>query len=199
VPRAPGVSSDSEVGISQGIITGSEMTGTYIRNATAISSGVRVGARSGARQMLAHARDERGQALLEFALILPLLLTLLLGIVMFGIVFNQYLTLTNATATGAQLLSISRGQTTDPCQTTSQAVYAAAPTLTQANLKFTIVLNGTTVANNVATPSCSTGGQYLVASRSAQVTVTYPCTLKFFGFNPPSNCILTAQTTEIVQ
>jgi Flp pilus assembly protein TadG len=149
--------------------------------------------------MLAHARDERGQALLEFALVLPLLLALLLGIVMFGIVFNQYLTLTNATTIGAQLLSVSRGQTTDPCQTTSQAVYAAAPSLNQADLKFTIVLNGTSVANNVAVPSCGAGGQYLVASTNAQVTVTYPCNLKFFGFNPPSSCILTAQTTEIVQ
>ena len=175
------------------------MADRHTKSEKAASFGLLVEGQSGGRRILARARNEQGQALLEFALIFPLLLTLLLGIVMFGIVFNQYLTLTNATAMGAQLLSASRGQTTDPCQTTSQAVYAAAPSLTQANLKFTIVLNGTTVANNVATPSCGTGAQYLAASTSAQVTVTYPCNLKFFGFNPPSNCLLTAQTTEIVQ
>jgi Flp pilus assembly protein TadG len=170
----------------------------------AASPGVRVEARSSGKQALARARDEQGQTLLEFALVLPALLTLLLGVIVFGLAFNNYLTLTNATTIGAQLLSISRGQTTDPCQTTSQAVYAAAPNLTQANLKFTIVLNGTSVANNVATPSCpanGTGGTglQLAAGQSAAVKVTYPCNLNFFLFNPAPGCTLTAQTTEAVQ
>jgi len=171
----------------------------HIGSQTAASPGVRVEARSSGKQALACARDEQGQALLEFAFVLPVLLTLLLGVIVFGLALHNYLTLTNATNLGAQLLSMSRGQTLDPCQTTSQAVYAAAPNLIPANLKFTIVLNGTSVTTNQATPSCSGGQQYLAASQNAQVTVTYPCNLNFFIFNPAPGCTLTAQTTEIVQ
>lgn len=169
----------------------------HIGSQTGASPGVRVEARSSGKQ--ARARDEQGQALLEFAFVLPVLLTLLLGVIVFGLALQNYLSLTNATNLSAQLLSMSRGQTLDPCQTTSQAVYAAAPNLIQANLKFTIVLNGTTVTNNQKAPSCSGGQQYLVASQNAQVTVTYPCNLNFFLFNPAPGCTLTAQTTEIVQ
>lgn len=173
---------------------------THIGGQTGASPGVRVEARSSGKQVRARARDEQGQALLEFAFVLPVLLTLLLGVIVFGLALHNYLTLTNATNLGAQLLSMSRGQTLDPCQTTSQAVYAAAPNLIPANLKFTIVLNGTSVATNQPSPvTCSGGQQYLVASQNAQVTVTYPCNLNFFIFNPAPGCTLTAQTTEIVQ
>jgi len=170
------------------------MMDMHIGSPTAASPGVRVEARSRGKQ--ARARDEQGQTLVEFALVLPLLLTLLLGIIYFGIALNNYITLTNATNVGAQLLSFSRGQTTDPCLTTKQAVIAAAPSLAQANLKFTIALNGTNVATNTATPSCPTAS--LVATQSAAVTVTYPCNLTFFTFNP-GTCTLTAQTTEAIQ
>ncbi len=139
--------------------------------------------------------DARGQAIVEFAFVVPLLLTLLIGSVEFGVAFNKDLQLTYATNTAAQLLSISRGQTTDPCQTTSQAVYSAAPYLTQSNLNFTIVLGG----HSFTAPSCSGGQQYLVESQSAQVKVTYPCNLQLFGINPAPNCALSAQTTVLIQ
>lgn len=175
------------------------MMDMHIRSQAAASPGVRVEARSSGKRVRARARDEQGQALLEFAFVLPVLLTLLLGMIVFGLTLHNYMVLTNATNLGAQLVSMSRGQTTDPCQTTVQAVYAAAPSLVQANLKFNIVLNGTLVANNAAAPSCSGGQQYLVESQTAQVMVTYPCDLRFFIFNPAPNCTLTAQTTEIIQ
>ena len=136
-----------------------------------------------------------GQSMVEFALTLPLLLTLLTASVALGIAFNNDLQLTFATDTAAQLLSISRGQTTDPCQTTSQAVYSATPSLNQSNLGFTIVLDG----HSFTTPSCSGGQQYLVQYQSAQVTVTYPCNLQIFGFNPAPSCTLKAQTTVLIQ
>ena len=40
--------------------------------------------------------NERGQTMTEFALILPILVVLLFGIVQFGIIFNNYVTLTDA-------------------------------------------------------------------------------------------------------
>jgi Flp pilus assembly protein TadG len=142
---------------------------------------------------------ERGQSTVEFAIVAPLLLTLLVAVVVFGIAYNNYLSLTFATDAGSQLLSISRGQTTDPCQTASQAVFSAAPQLAQSNLKFSIVLGTNTVASNSANPSCSGSQQYLVQAANAQVTVTYPCNLNILGFNPVPNCALTAQTTMLIQ
>jgi Flp pilus assembly protein TadG len=51
---------------------------------------------------------EDGQAVVEFALVLPLLCGLLLGIVQFGIIFNTYETITDAGRVGARKAAISR-------------------------------------------------------------------------------------------
>lgn len=48
-------------------------------------------------------RRRRGQALVEFALVLPLLLALLVGIVDVSFVYNHQLLLTNAAREGARL------------------------------------------------------------------------------------------------
>jgi Flp pilus assembly protein TadG len=151
--------------------------------------------RSSWKRAFLRARSEEGQALLEFAYVVPVMLTLVMGIVVFGSALNNYLVLTDATAVGARVLSISRGQTTDPCAATVTAVDGAAPNLKAANFKFSFVLNGTAYSG----ATCSGAQTNLVEAQNAQVTVTYPCNLKFFGFNPVPTCTLTAQTTERVQ
>jgi Flp pilus assembly protein TadG len=181
------------------------------RNAASPGGGVKTGSR-GARP-----RNQGGQTLLEFALMLPALLLLVMGMITFGFALNNYLILTNATSVSAQQLSFGRGQTTNPCSTAVNAFYAAAPTLVQANLKFTIVLDatpssggvtgGTTVMSNASgvpagctSTSTSTGDAgLLLQSSAAQVTVTYPCNLTVMGHNFAPNCLLTAQSAELVQ
>ena len=51
-------------------------------------------------------KSSRGQAMVEMALILPVLLMLILSIVEFGLVFNHYLTLQNASREAARSASI---------------------------------------------------------------------------------------------
>jgi Flp pilus assembly protein TadG len=51
----------------------------------------------------ARARSEDGGALVEFALVVPMLLLLVFGIVDFGRAFQSSITLTNATREGARL------------------------------------------------------------------------------------------------
>ena len=58
-------------------------------------------ARRGAR----HVRDEQGVALIEFALVLPLTLLILFGLIDFGFIFNGYNTLRNGVQAGARLAS----------------------------------------------------------------------------------------------
>ena len=51
-------------------------------------------------------RSERGAELVEFALVLPLLLVLIGGIVDFGFLFQRYEVVTNAAREGARLASL---------------------------------------------------------------------------------------------
>ena len=53
-------------------------------------------------------KREDGQTLVEFALVLPLIAILLFGVIQFGIVFNNYLTLTDAVRAGARKAAVSR-------------------------------------------------------------------------------------------
>ena len=55
-----------------------------------------------------HVRQERGQSVAEFALVLPLMMLILLGIVQFGMVFKQYITLTDAVREGSRKAAVSR-------------------------------------------------------------------------------------------
>jgi Flp pilus assembly protein TadG len=49
-----------------------------------------------------HRPNERGQSLVEFALVLMPLFVILLAIIQFGFIFNAYVTITNATREGAR-------------------------------------------------------------------------------------------------
>jgi Flp pilus assembly protein TadG len=55
-------------------------------------------------------RGESGQALAEFALVLPALMAILIGIIQFGAVFKDYLTLTDAVREGARKAAVSRNR-----------------------------------------------------------------------------------------
>jgi len=58
------------------------------------------------KSMTARLRSERGAELIEFALIFPLLLLVVLGIIDFGFLFQRYEVLTNATREGARMASL---------------------------------------------------------------------------------------------
>jgi len=48
-------------------------------------------------------RNEKGQSLVEFAILLPLLLLLMMGILEFSLMLNSYLTINNSAREGARL------------------------------------------------------------------------------------------------
>jgi Flp pilus assembly protein TadG len=86
---------------------------------------------------LPHLRSERGQALVEFAFVLPLLAGLLLGIVQVGMVLNNYITLTDAARVGARkAIAVRLGGVTAADAT--QTVRDSAGALNQANLTVTV-------------------------------------------------------------
>ena len=67
------------------------------------------------RRLHRRVRSERGAELIEFALTLPLLLLLVLGIIEFGFLFQEYEVVTNAAREGARLAALipSAGYTTN--------------------------------------------------------------------------------------
>lgn len=52
--------------------------------------------------------NERGQTMVEFAIVLPALALLMFAIFQFGVAFNNYLTLTDAVRAGARKATVSR-------------------------------------------------------------------------------------------
>jgi len=146
-------------------------------------------------------RRDDGQSLLEFALALPVLLLVVTGIAAFGLAFNNYILLTEATAVGARQLTVSRGQTLDPCATFSGAVLAAAPLLKQADLTFSISLNGSTYTGTTCSGTSTSGApSNMILGTNAVVTVTYPFSLNVYGLKiVPTGTLLTAKTTELMQ
>jgi TadE-like protein len=72
-------------------------------------------------------RSEEGQAIVEFAIVAPLLALLLAGIIQFGVAFRDYLAITDAVRVGARAAAVNR--TNDPCGATGAAKTAILNTL----------------------------------------------------------------------
>jgi len=144
---------------------------------------------------------DRGSSLVEFAFTLPVLLLLASGMCVTGIAMNNYLILTNATAVAARQLSVSRGQTLDPCATAVSALTTAAPTLTTSKLTYSYVFNGVSYSGTSCSSASYTSGaaSNLVQGQPAQMVVNYPCSLAAYGTNFAPGCNLRAQLTEVVQ
>ena len=138
---------------------------------------------------------EEGGALVEFALVVPLMLTMITGIFAVGIAFNNQLTLTQAVGAGAQHLQIIRTSTSDPCADTLSTLVAAAPNLNPAKISLTITING---GSSVTANSCTSSTSSLQAAQNEPVTVsaTYPCNLQISGVKLASGCQLAATVTE---
>jgi Flp pilus assembly protein TadG len=83
-------------------------------------------------------RNERGQTMVEFALVVPILLVVVFSIIQFGILYNHYITLTDATRVGARKGAVSR-TAVNPIALTIAATRAAAPGLKPASLGVTAV------------------------------------------------------------
>ena len=146
-------------------------------------------------------RAEQGQSVVEFALVLPLLLLVVVGIFKFGVAFNHYLTLTDAVRSGARQLALERGQGAGnpvfPCTDTRDRVLAAAGSLDPSQVTITIQVNY--LPDPYVTPPGSGTCAALSASNPATVSASYPCELTILGIDFFPSCHLTASATERVE
>jgi len=123
-------------------------------------------------------RDQQGQAMTEFALVLPILAFLLFAVIQFGIVFNNYITLTDATRAGARKAAVSRREG-DPRGMCIAAIRNSADNLKQSDLD----------------PDCESSWQ---PGEDVRVTATYPYSISLLGVFSKSGR-LTSTTTERVE
>ncbi len=138
---------------------------------------------------------EEGQAIVEFALVLPVLLLILTAILQFGLMFNKYLALTDAVRTGARTLALGRGLS-NPCD----------PAITQTvNSAFATGLTASQVTATLTNPDTCGSGTYPnrtggseAQGDNATVSATYPYTVSVFGM-PLFNLNLTAQASDEIE
>lgn len=125
-------------------------------------------------------RQEEGQALVEFALVLPLFVTLLFAIIQFGIAFHDYLVLTDAVRAGARTAAVSRTMP-DPRAAGESAVRRAAVNLDAPQLAVSVA----------AKPGWTRGSDVTVSA-------SYPYSIDVFGLDVKSGR-LSSTTTERIE
>jgi Flp pilus assembly protein TadG len=81
--------------------------------------------------------NERGQTMVEFTLVLPVLMVVLFGIIQFGITFNNYVALTDAVRAGARTAAVSRLSST-PTTDTVNRVKDASGDLDSSKVSVTV-------------------------------------------------------------
>lgn len=133
-------------------------------------------------------KDQKGAALVEFALVVPLILYILVGILQFGWLVNSYIMLVNATDIGARFFAEQASSSTANSGTLTQ-ITTSASGLT-GSLSITTSVNGTACND-------STCGAALTANQGkvSQVTATYT----FTPLVPASFYLLPANLTYSTQ
>jgi Flp pilus assembly protein TadG len=123
---------------------------------------------------------ESGQALVEFALVLPVFMLLILGIIAVGNFYGKRQTLVNAAGAAARFESICNGATTGDATAVGQA---STPNITPAPT-FTYYLQGTSTAEPHAAGCTIPSGTAITVTASAPsvivsfvgLTLTLPLT-----------------------
>lgn len=139
---------------------------------------------------LQHKRNERGQAVVEFALILPILVVVVFGGIDLGKVYFQWQQLSAATSEGARTAIVRRSSATRD-QDVRDAVVAAAPGLDSAQLGSRIAISF------LPRPAgCTADWQ---AGCPVTVTARFPTSVNIMGIEPWSGELTTSRTMRVEQ
>ncbi len=120
-------------------------------------------------------RNDDGQAIVEFVIVLPVLVLLIFGITQFGLAFRNYISITDAARVGARAAAVKR--TTTPCTFARTAIQntVSAGQWAQISSRITCVA-GPNVGDQVA------------------ITIQYPYSIGLPGVSVSGN--LTANAKE---
>lgn len=124
---------------------------------------------------------EQGAALVEMALISPLLFTLLLGMYSMTMALYNYEQLTYSAFNAAQQVGAGRGLLSDPCATVASEVPAGLPTWTASKFTYTLTITDSTGTAHQYGPtgssfSCTAGAALMAQNEPITVGVSYTYT-----------------------
>lgn len=120
------------------------------------------------------AGGEKGSALVEFALTVPLLLVVIAGIVDFGFVFQRYEVITNAAREGARLASLPEYQTnTAMIQDRVRSYVQQGLSLNTTALNTVVPVGNVVVTNTPFDVTDGAGTTYTVQATTVAVTYNH--------------------------
>ena len=131
--------------------------------------------------------DERGQAVTEFAVILPVLMMVLFAIFQFGVVFNNYIQVTSAAREGARKGAVSRSA--GSCSTVQSAAVTAAEAAAP-GLNWSQSGAGVTVTDTCTNNAVQQG-------TDLTVTASYPWSVQIFGQSLVSGTLTSTTTMRV--
>jgi Flp pilus assembly protein TadG len=148
---------------------------------------------------------EEGSSLVEFAMVVPLMLTVLTGGASFSMALYNMQQLSNATAATTQQLGAQGKAVTggDPCAAAVTSVTAMLPHWTASKLTYTLTI---TTSGGTYTSGPTTGSSFSCTSLDADMDANAPLTLTvtysytwfpILGFSPSSN--LTASESALIE
>jgi Flp pilus assembly protein TadG len=120
-------------------------------------------------------RRDEGQAIVEFAIVLPILVLLVFGITQFGMAFRNYLAITDAARVAARAAAVKR--TSSPCTAARTAVQNTVSAAQWAQVSSRI--------------TCSAGAN---VGDQVKITIKYPYSIGLPGVSASGE--LTANATE---
>ncbi len=133
------------------------------------------------RKTAAPFKDQKGQTMTEFALVLPIIALLLFAVIQCGIAFNTYLTVTDAARAAARKGAVATHGGGSPSSAAAAAARASAQNLDQSKFQVTVS----------ATPSWQKGADVIV-------TTSYPYEISLLGLVVKSGRV-TSTTRERIE
>jgi Flp pilus assembly protein TadG len=140
-------------------------------------------------RILRRIRQEDGQGMVEFAMVLPILMAVMLGIVQFGIIFNNYETLTDASRVAARRAATTRFLGDNGASALQAAKNAASNlNLTDAQIDISSCAPGTY--------PCTTQ-DWTTTGNEVTVKLTFPYSIKILDWSVKSGNLTVIQKERL--
>jgi Flp pilus assembly protein TadG len=149
-------------------------------------------------------RGEQGGALVEFAVTIPLMMTVLTGTASFSMALYFLQQLGNATSTAAMLVGAEQGLTSDPCATAVTSITDSLPNWKAGSLTYTLVITDSSGTTHSYGPtagssfSCTAGAAEMAPNEPVTLTVSFAYSwLPIYKYSPSS--ALTSSDTAMAE
>lgn len=158
------------------------------------------------RRLLKIAGHDGGVAAIEFALVMPILSFMVVGLLSFGSALNNFVDLTEGVRVAARVLAQSSAYPSQGYSNAISFLQNATANLNQSNLNWNVYVNGSSTACNSTTSSSTAADNTACNSalsgadgEAVTVTATYSLCVVVMSHNFLPGCQLSTTTTQMVE